>query len=248
LDLFSLSWVVALFVVFFAAFVRGVSGFGFALVSAPALLLIWSPKSVVAINLLLGIPSSLFQLGYAFRGIDLRKILPLATGSLLGIPLGIYIIKEIAPSALKVLIGGLTLFFAIPLILGLGAAFRREWLASGIFGFLSGILSSSTSLGGPPVVLFVHNQKWRKEVIYSGLAVYFLFVCVCSIGAFLISGLIDMEAVVGAASLLPALLVGLGLGMVVFSRVNAELFRRFSIAVVIAAGVLGVLSGSGVIS
>lgn len=248
MDLFGLSWVGALAVVFFAAFVRGVAGFGFALVSAPILLLLWSPKSVVAINLLLGIPSALIQWRYASREVDLRKILPLAAGSLFGIPLGVYIIKEIAPSALKVLIGGVTVFLAIPLILGLGVAFRRERLASSAFGFLGGILASSTSLGGPPVVLFVHNQNWRKEVIYSGLAVYFLFVCVCSIGAFLISGLIDVEVVVGAVSLLPALLVGLGLGIVVFSRVDAELFRRLSIAIVIAAGVLGILSGLGVVS
>ena len=237
-----------MFVVFFAAFVRGVTGFGFALISAPTLLLIWSPKSVVAINLLLGIPSSALLLGYAFREVDLRKIFPLAAGSLLGIPLGVYIIEAIAPSALKVLIGGLTVLFAIPLLLGLGVAFRRERLASGVSGFLSGILSSSTSLGGPPVVLFMHNQNWRKEVVYSGLAVYFLFVCLCSIGALAISGLIDVEVVVGAASLLPALLVGLGLGLAVFSKINAELFRRLSIAIVIAAGVLGVLSGLGVVS
>ena len=235
-------------VVFFAAFVRGVAGFGFALITAPTLLLILSPKSVVAINLLLGIPSSALLLSYAFRQVDLRKILPLAAGSLLGIPLGVYIIKVIAPSALKVLIGGLTVFFAIPLILGFGAVFRREKLVSGVSGFLSGILSSSTSLGGPPVVLFMHNQNWRKEVIYSSLAAYFFFVCCCAIGALLVSGLIDGKVVVSAVSLVPALFVGLGLGLVAFSRINAGLFRRLSIAIVVAAGVLGVLSGLGVVS
>ena len=114
LDVFSVSWVLASCAVLFAAFVRGVAGFGFALVLAPILLLILSPKSVVVVNLLLGLLSNILVLRYGFRNVYLRRISPMAASSLLGIPLGIWIITVIAPSALKVLIGGVTVFSPYP--------------------------------------------------------------------------------------------------------------------------------------
>jgi len=246
LDVFSGYWVLASCAVLFAAFVRGVAGFGFALVLAPILLLILSPKSVVVVNLLLALVSNILVLRYGFRNVYLRKISPMAVSSLLGIPLGIWIITVITPSALRVLIGGVTVFFAIPLALGFTKAFTRERLACSISGFLSGILSTSTSLGGPPVVLFMHNQNWSKEAIHSSLAAYFAFACFCSLIALAVSGFIDAQIIMCAASLVPALLVGIGLGMVTFTRINPRFFRGFSLAVIICAGILGILSGLGI--
>ena len=54
------------------------------------------------------------------------------------------------------------------------------------------------------------------------------------------------QIIVTAASLAPALLVGVGLGMVAFRKINARYFRWFSMALVICAGILGILSGFGV--
>ena len=112
LDIFSVSWFLAFFAVLFAAFVRGVSGFGMALVLAPVLLLILNSKSIVAIILLLGLLSNIVVLSYSYRSVYLKGIIPIAVSSLLGIPLGIWVIKIITPSTLKVLVGGVTIFFA----------------------------------------------------------------------------------------------------------------------------------------
>lgn len=243
LDVFSVSWVLVSCAVLFAAFVRGVAGFGFALVLAPILLLILSPKSVVVVNLLLGLPSNILVLRYGFRNVYLKRIFPMVASSLLGIPLGIWIIIVIAPSALRVLIGGVTIFFAILLTLGLTKAFTKERVVCGISGFLSGILSTSTSLGGPPVVLFMHNQNWRKEAIHSNLAAYFLFVASCSLIALFASGFIDAQIIMYAASLVPALLIGTGLGLVTFIRTSPRFFRGLSLMIIICAGILGILSG-----
>ncbi|MFC1941924.1 TSUP family transporter [Chloroflexota bacterium] len=159
LDIFSLPWILVFCAVIFAAYVRGVVGFGFALVLAPIMLLILNPKSVVVVNLLLGLISSIMVLRYGFRNIYLKGIAPMAVSSLLGVPLGLWIITIIAPSTLKMLIGGATIIFAIPLAVGFTRTFLNERLACSISGFLSGILATSTSLGGPPVVLLMHNQS-----------------------------------------------------------------------------------------
>jgi uncharacterized membrane protein YfcA len=248
LDVFSVSWILASCAVLLAAFVRGVSGFGLALVLAPILLLILNSKSVVVINLILGVFSNFIVLTYGFRNVYLKGITPMAVSSLLGVPLGVWIITIIAPSTLKVLVGGVTIFFAIPLAIGFTKALAKETVAGGISGFLSGFIGTSTSLGGPPVVLFMHNQNWRKETIHSSLAAYFLFSSSCSLIGLSTSGFMDIQIAVFAASLLPALLVGIGVGMVAFRRINQSYFRVISLAIIIVAGILGIISGLGILT
>ncbi len=246
LDVFSVSWVLAFCAVLFAAFFRGVSGFGLASILAPILLLILNSKSVVAIILLLGVLSNILVLRYSFKNVYIKGIIPMAASSLLGIPLGIWVIKIIAPSTLKLLVGGIAIFFAIPLALGFAKVFVKERLACSISGFVSGFLSTSTSMGDSPAVLFMHNQNWRKEVIHSSLAAYFLFSSSCSLVALSIADFVDTHIIIFAASLMPALLVGTGMGMLVFRRINHRFFRGVSLAIIIGAGILGIVSGLGI--
>jgi uncharacterized membrane protein YfcA len=245
LVVFSVPWVQAFGAVLLASFIRGVSGFGLALVLAPILLLILNSKSMVVINLLLGVVSNILVLSYSYRNVHLKGIVPMALSSLLGIPLGLWIIKVIEPSTLKIFVGSITIFFAIPLALGFTRVFAKEALASSITGFVSGFLGTSTSVGGPPVVLFMHNQNWRKEIIHSSLAAYFLFNSSSSLIALSASGFMNTQIMIFTVSLVPALLVGIVVGMAAFRRINPRLFRGFSLAVIIGMGILGVLSGSG---
>ncbi len=248
LDVFSVSWVLSFCAVIFAAFIRGVSGFGFALFLAPILLLILNSKSIVAINLLLGAFGSIMILRSNYRNVNLKGIAPMAVSSLLGIPLGIWIITIITPSTLKVLVGGITIVFAIPLALGFTRVFARETVACSISGFLSGFLNTSTSLSGPPVVLFMHNQNWGKQIIHASLAAYFLFIGVCSLIGLSASGFMSTQILIFTASLVPAVLIGTGIGLVTFRRIDPRFFRRLSLAVIIGAGILGIISGSGILS
>lgn len=245
LEIFSPIWIFAICAVLFAAFIRGLAGFGFALILAPVLLLILSPAAVVVINLFLGLLSSIVVMLHSFARIDFKRVLPMALSSLLGIPLGVWIISVVAPPILKIFIGVVIVCFAVLVAFGFRKTFAGERMSSGVAGFFSGILSSSTSLGGPPIVLFMHSQDWPKDIIHPSLAGYFLFLGSCSLGALSLSGQVTTETIISAASLAPALLAGTGLGMVVFHRVNARFFRGFSVAIVICAGLLGIISGVG---
>lgn len=246
LELFSLPWFLALAAVMFACFLRGVTGFGQNLVLAPILVLLIEPRAVVVTNLILAITSSLLLLPYVKRHFKPGKVLPLAAGALAGIPLGTLCIKVIDASALKVLIGGLTVAFAIPIALGTTLTFRRQRLASIIAGLVSGAVNASTSLGGPPLVLFMYSQKWAKELSYASLAIALLGISGLSLVALALSGLVDSGTTLGALSLLPALAIGLFIGTRVFSRMNVRAFRLLGIGVVIVSGIVGVLSGMGI--
>ena len=142
LDVFSIPWIVAFCVVLVAAFVRGVSGFGLALILAPILLLLMNSKSTVVVNLLLAIVSNLVVLPLGFRHIYLKGILPMVIFAIPGIAIGAWIITIIEPSTLKIVIGAVTVISAIPLAMGVSKAFRKEKLACGFSGFLGGLLAA----------------------------------------------------------------------------------------------------------
>ncbi|MFH1651203.1 MAG: sulfite exporter TauE/SafE family protein [Chloroflexota bacterium] len=248
LEIFSAPWFLICGVVLVASFIRGISGFGFALITAPILLLLMSPKEMVATNLLLGFIGQIWIVYRTYRYVDWRRILPMMLASLLGIPLGTFIINTVPQDTLKIAISIVIFAFAVPLALGYRRSFGRERVSAGIAGFLSGVLITSTSLGGPPIVLFLHNQDWPKEKIYPSLAAQFMAIATTSLVVFAFAGNITPPLLLNAVSLAPVMFIGINAGMILFRRVNPRFFRLFSMFVVIGAAIMGILSGFGVLS
>ncbi|MCE5265857.1 MAG: sulfite exporter TauE/SafE family protein [Deltaproteobacteria bacterium] len=246
LDIFSASWFMAIGALLVAAFIRGTTGFGFSLVFTPFMILIMEPKAVIPVNLLLASLSNVMVVASSHRAINVRRLLPMTVASLLGVPIGVFIITVISPTLLKVLIGVITVFFAILLIFRLTPHFADERRASCMAGLASGILNASTSLGGPPAVLFMHNQSWQKREIHPSLSAFFLVNTGASLIGLAMSGMVTPDILLTAASFAPGLVVGVYLGMLAFRHVNDSFFRILSIVVVVGTGILAVLSGLGV--
>lgn len=247
LEIFSTSWFMAIGALLVAAFIRGTTGFGLSLVFTPFLILIMEPKAVIPVNLILASISNIMVLASCFRSVKIRRLLPMTVSSLLGVPIGVFIITVISAALLKVLIGAITIFFAILLLFKLTPHFANERRASGIAGLLCGILTTSTSLGGPPVVLFMHTQSWPKQEIYPSLSAFFLISTGASLTGLFISGMVTADVLLTAASLAPGLAIGVFLGMLAFKRVDERYFRVLSVVVVVGTGLLAMLSGLGIL-
>jgi uncharacterized membrane protein YfcA len=248
LDIFSIYWILAFCVVLVAAFVRGVSGFGCALILGPILVLLMNPKSAVVVNVLLALISNIVVLPHGFRHVYWKGTIPMSISTIPGVIIGAWIITIIMPSTLKIVIGAVVMVSAIPLALGINRAFIKEKLACGVSGFLSGLLGTATGLGGPPVVLLMHNQNWPKEMIQFSLAAFFLFTTLCSFIALVVSGIVEMQTVVVAASLAPALIIGTWVGLKTFHRLNQRFFKGLTLVIIICAAILGIIAGLGIIS
>ena len=245
IDFLSYSWFLAIGALVFAAFIRGATGFGLALVLTPFLILIMDPKAAIPVILLLAQLSNIVILASCFRRVNTKRLLPMFVGSLLGVPVGVFIIIVISTAVLKILIGGMTILFSLLLAFKLTPRFANERLASGIAGFLCGMLTTAAGLGGPPVILFMHNQKWPKEEIYPNLSAFFLISTGASLIGLSLSGLVTHQILLTSASLIPGLVIGVFLGMLTFKHVNESYFRILSMMVIIGAGVLAALSGLG---
>ena len=173
----------AAFIILLAAFVRAVSGFGYALVATPLLMLVMEAKSVVVMIVIMGIITCVMVLFPLWRHIDLRRVVFMCLGSIFGIPLGAYLLSSLDPSIIKLAVAVMVIPFSILLLLGHSHHFQRDTLGCIVAGFISGILGASTSLGGPPVVLFLLNQGLVTQRFVGTLAAYFLFTGIVASGA-----------------------------------------------------------------
>jgi uncharacterized membrane protein YfcA len=246
LDFLSSSWLLAIGALTFAAFIRGATGFGLSMIFTPFIILIMNPKAAIPVNLILAQLSNVVVLATCFREVNVRRLWPMFAGSLLGVPVGVCIIVVISAATLKIMIGAVTILFSILLVLKLTPRFTHERFAAGVAGFLCGMLTTSVGLGAPPVMLFMHSQKWPRGEIYPGLSAFFLISTGASIVGLFLSGLVTGRVLLTSISLAPGLVLGVMLGMLAFKHVNEYYFRMLSVTVVIAAGILAVLSGMGV--
>ncbi len=210
------------------AFIRSISGFGYAMVATPLMALVIDVKSVVVINMMLSTTMNVVMVFYMRRHIDPRRTAFICLGSVPGIPVGVYLLSVLDPMVIKLAIAMLVIPFSILLLLGHSHRFQHDTIGCTISGFISGVLLGSTSLGGPPVVLFLLNQGMTKEKFVGTLAVFFLFSCLVTLATFTSFNLINTEILTKAVMLLPPLWLGSYAGIKVLPRINPVLFRKLA--------------------
>jgi uncharacterized protein len=235
--------VYGIFMCFFAGFITGITAFGFALVAIPLLILFFDPKVAVPIVTISSTLTGIY-LFFELRGMmQVKKILPLIIGGIIGLPFGVYILAVLDKDILKISVGALIAIFAVLLAFGIKREIKSETYTSILVGLVSGLLKGSTSLSGPPVVLFFINQEHQKEVFRANLTGYFMIMGTLAVIALTIGKLVSLNVLKYAAWFFVPTILGTWLGSKFCPHVNPVLFRNLSLAVVIIAGILSILSG-----
>jgi uncharacterized membrane protein YfcA len=114
-------------------------------------------------------------------------------------------------------------------------------------GFLSGVLTTSISVSGPPIVLWLEARGVRPEEFRSTLAASFLALNLAG-GAVLLaaegSGSVEPGVL---APLLALVAAGYAVGAVGFRRLDRERFFGLVLALVVGTGGASVAAGLGVL-
>lgn len=212
----------------------------------PLLSLIWDVKLAVVTSALLSTVAILPLTVEIRRSIRLRKVVPLILGSLLGIPAGIVILDRIHPEALKIMVAAVVIAASVILYF----APRIRWEGGGVgspmlAGMLSGMLRASTSMGGPPAVLYLLSREKQIEEFRSTLLAFFLPSSLLTVIGLTIAGRMTPEVLETSAVALPALAVGLLAGAWLRSRVQQEMFQTLVLAVLVFTSIGVIVSASG---
>jgi uncharacterized protein len=222
--------ILAMAAVFAAAFLRGFTGFGFALAAVPSLSLLFDPIIVVPLTLLLAVLAGIQVLHRLRDLVDWRSVWILLAGSLIGSPLGVWLLTALHPNGLRVATG-------FVLMAAVGLLWRQPRLSNapaaplGIMaGIVSGILNGSTGMGGPPVILYFLSSNDSVAVARASLILYFFFSSIGTLAFDAGKGLIDLHVLVLTLSLFPAVYLGNWLGTRSFDGSSAATYRRVALA------------------
>lgn len=228
------EWLFAGLIVFFAAVLQAITGFGFAITATPFLLLLYNSRDCIQISIFLSFFIAVVLLPRVRQKIDYALFRRLAAGSLLGVPLGLWVYLFISLDFLKIMISivilGITSFSLFSqyknkcksiLSAPQKPSSGREWAA----GISSGILTSSIGMPGVPVALYYSAHNTDKEVVRSTTLAFFSVVYTVTILAQAVTKSIDANAVFAALLLAPVTAAGVFGGHVLFPRIRQELFQ-----------------------
>lgn len=237
--------VAAIFITCGAALCQSLTGFGFALVMVPLLSLAWDVKSAVVTSTVLGTVVLLPLLFEARRHVRLGTAAALVAGSLAGVPAGILLLDWIDPEALKILVG-VTVVAASVLVYRVRdvRATRAGVIPAVAAGAVSGILGGSTSMSGPPAVLYLLGTEKDVEAFRGTILAFFLPMSLVTIAGLAVVGRVTPDVVRTSVIALPALVVGLVIGAWLRYRVREELFRLLVLVFLILTSIGVIVSAS----
>ncbi|SFM33492.1 sulfite exporter TauE/SafE family protein [Pelosinus propionicus] len=218
-------WSSAVVIILVASFMQSLTGFGLAVIAAPLLIIIYDPKEVVLILQILSLAISVVFSVILRKNVDWKFVLILSLGSLLGQPMGLVIYHFVPSNMLKIFISLLILFFLLVKQISCKSIQETQG-KSFIVGLISGILNTSTALPGPPLILYLTLSNREKTSMRATSIVYFAFLNLTAIIGFIISQKDLSTAVSHTVTMLPAAIVGLILGNLLFPYLSQNLFQK----------------------
>jgi uncharacterized membrane protein YfcA len=215
-----------------AGIVRGFAGFGGGMVLIPFISAIFGPRmgatSILVADGLLTIP----YLWASIRRCESRTVLPVATGAILALPLGAYLLQTVDPTPIR--------WSLAPIILVLLAITLSGWRyhdtpkagISLLVGAASGFLSGLIQLSGPPVVALWISGPASPGTIRANIFVFFGIITVVAVVSYTVGHIFSWALLPVLVPMIPCYGIGLLLGGRFFGRANPVLFRRIAVALI----------------
>jgi uncharacterized protein len=219
--------------------IQSASGLGFSIVLVPVLLLVDSPRDAVVVALILNTSQCLIALAASRTTFDRAAMTPLLLGALVATPLGAIAAKHIMERELRVVVALILVAAALPMLIGGRIRIARELRASIVAASLAGFLNGTSGLSGPPLALYLTNQRWSRDGFKLALYSSFVVSNAAALTTLVALGSVSATAVDQAFVLLPAVAVG----WLIFrsaerrlARVSARGFSRAVVTIALFAG------------
>lgn len=218
------------------AFAQGVAGFGFALLAVPAFACFIPVKEAVVLSTIVGAANSGYQAVLLRSSIDWIRARRYLAGSFMGAPLGLAVFLVASPDLLRAVVGVAVLVGTAFIMKGATTGPHQPRL-DGAMSFVSGVLLTSTSTNGPPLVLALRAQGVVPDVFRATLASVFAVTGAAASLAFAFAGDVGHRSVALAVAALPAVAAGARLGYRTRTRVEGPAFTGIVVALLVAGAV-----------
>jgi uncharacterized membrane protein YfcA len=220
------------------------TGFGFSMLTSPLLLALIGPEQAVTASSILGfLLSGVLLVGEGRRpDIAGRDVALLVGSSLPGLALGALVLTVFSVQALAVMV-------AVGVLGGLFVRLRARRMEGGrpvprwsapVAGVLSGTLSTSTGVSGPPLIFYLLARGLQPARMRDTLAAIFCSLGAIGLAALAIAGSMDVPA--GMPLLVVAAIIGQVAGRRVFARMGPASYEPVVLGVLMVAAAIALVS------
>lgn len=233
--LFSL----ALLAVLIGALVRGYTGFGASMFWVSSLSLIYPPTSVVPSVLLLEVAAGLLLVPMIAAEVTWREVAFLLVATTATMPLGVVLLSVVPARGMRLVVAVALLGATVAMAAGVNLTGRPGVRSILIAGAVTGVITGSTGIGGPPAVLLYFGTA-ADQAKRATLIAYFLGADALGVAMMAAARLVDRGVLIHAAAFTPVALLGIAVGQRIYRRHGERGFRRVVIGVLVALS-LGLL-------
>lgn len=225
-------WFIAALTLLLGCSIQTALGFGMAVVAAPILILLnplWVPIPITVVALIL----SIFNTWNQREFLELKELaLPFIT-RIPGTIAGAWLLMQLSVFWLQVFVS-LCVLIAV-MISYYGKQFQYTPARLGVAAFVSGIMGTTTSIGGPPMALVM--QHGRPNTVRANLSLYFTYSCSISLISYAYIGILNEEILLTSLSFMPVAVIGFLTGIKARNYVDQGRFRPLLLGLCSVAGV-----------
>lgn len=223
-------------VLLFAYLIRGIAGFGSALIAVPLLALSLPLAQVVPVITSLDWLAAVSQGFPQRRLIRWRDILPLAPFSVAGILSGLYLHRTLPAESLAVALGIFILAYAVYALLPLPPLRgSRGWAAPA--GFCGGLVGVLFGTGGPFYVIYLTLRGLDKTEFRTTIATIFVVDGGLRLVSFTLGGFYAGQTLMLWGAALPVMAVGLLVGGRIHLSISQKGFVRLVSIILLGSGI-----------
>jgi uncharacterized protein len=158
------------------------------------------------------------------------NLLILVPGGILGTVLGYLTASVVPDSAVKLMMGVISLLFCLQTWLARGADRHPEppnWAKGSFWSAIAGFTSFISHVGGPPLSIYMLPQKLPKEVFAGTFVMYFAIINLVKVTPFFALGTFTAQNLSTSLILLPLAALSTLFGVWLVKRVSNTAFFRF---------------------
>ncbi len=231
----------ALLIASAAGLMRGFAGVGSGMLMAPFFVVLFGPVETVAIIIAMEIVVTGQLLPSVRRDINWRVVAPMGLVAAVFMPVGSWLLVSLDAGSIAIGIGILVMVFALLLMSGWRYQGDKPLWATLTVGGVSGVLMALTSLGNPPVMLYLLSSRDNAATNRANFTGYFAVTLCALILQMTVAGLIGWSALKTAGLLLPPFMLCAWIGSRLFRKSNETLYRHIALGILFCAGMYGVI-------
>lgn len=228
-------------VVTLGGLIRGITGFGGAMLMASPLSLLLGPVPAVVTALILETAAALVMFRDAWPKINKRVLSYLTIPACFTVPIGGYLLITLDPLIARKLIAAVVAVFSLGLLAGLRYSGPHRPITSIALGSIVGVLLGATSVGAPPVILYLLSGPDPQAVTRGNLTVFVTAISAIGLVMLVTAGAIAVPLALSAFLLCIPYLAATWLGGTLFSRLSDLGVRRLALGFMLTMGIVGLL-------